>query len=127
MLGCPGCYVEHADRHLSESRWLGPEENIGLSVCLWKKKTSGLRPGGIRADVGDGMRISRRFLISRGDDIFAVLRSHKKCRIRKCAGREAEVRQIGREKAEFLGEVHPKSLQHDARYFPLFCSSFERM
>jgi hypothetical protein len=34
----------------------GPQENIGLSVRLGKKK-SGFRPGGIRADVGDGMRI----------------------------------------------------------------------
>jgi len=51
---------------------------------------------------------------------FGVLRSHKKCRILKRAGREAEVRQIGREKAGFLGEVHLQSIQHHARYFPLF-------
>jgi hypothetical protein len=49
-------------------------------------------------------------------NFFGVLRSHKKCRILKRAGREAEVRQIGREKAEFLGEVRPASLQ----YFSLF-------
>ncbi len=58
---------------------------------------------------------------------FAVLRSHQKCRILKRAGREAEVRQIGREKAEFLGEMRPESLQHHARYFPFFLSLFERM
>ncbi len=51
---------------------------------------------------------------------FGVLRSHKKCRILKRGGREAEVRRIGREKAEFLTNMHPQCLQHHARYFPLF-------
>ncbi len=49
-----------------------------------------------------------------------MLRSHTKSRIPKRAGREAEVCQIGREKAEFLGEVRPESLQHHAQYFSLF-------
>ena len=43
----------------------GPEENIGLSVCLRKQKLR-LEASGIRADVGDGMRVLQRFLISRG-------------------------------------------------------------
>ena len=49
----------------------------GASSCLAQKKTlvypsvsenknSGLRPGGIRADVGDGLRVLRRFFISPG-------------------------------------------------------------
>jgi hypothetical protein len=42
-----------------------PEENIGLSVCLRKQKLR-LEASGIRADVGDGMRVLQRFLISRG-------------------------------------------------------------
>ncbi len=46
--------------------------------------------------------------------------SQNMCRILKRAGREAEVRQIGREKAEFLREVHPESPQHHAQYFSLF-------
>ncbi len=52
--------------------------------------------------------------------ILGVLRSHKICRILKRAGHEAEVRQIGQETAAFHREVHPKSIQHHARYFPLF-------
>ncbi len=103
----------------------GPEENIGLSVCLRKQK--------LRLEARGnwiGCRPWNAGFAAFSDQLwwmifFGVLRSHKKSRIRKCAGREAEVRQIGREKAEFLGEVHPKKLQHDARYFPLFCSSFE--
>ena len=48
--------------------------------------------------------------------VFGVLRSHKKCWTLKCAGREAEVRQIRREKAEFLKEIHPKRFQHHVWY-----------
>ena len=103
----------------------GPEENIGPSVRLSKKK---LRLEA-RVNSGECRRWNAVFEAFSDQSCwmrsFGVLRSHKKCRILKRAGREAEVRQIGREKAEFLGEVHPKKLQHDARYFPLFCSLFE--
>ena len=103
----------------------GPEENIGLSVCLRKQKlrleARGNWAGCRRWNAGFAAFSDQSWWMI----FFGVVRSHKKCRIRKCAGREAEVRQIGREKAEFLGEVHPKSIQHDARYFPLFCSLFE--
>ncbi len=55
---------------------------------------------------------------------FCVLRSHKLCRILKCAGREAEVRRIGREKAEFLGELHPKVFRAMAEILDVrFCSN----
>ena len=127
MLGCPGCCVEHADRPLSASSCLAQKKTL-VYPSVSENKNSGLRPGGIGPDVGHGMRVLRRFLISCGGRYFLVCWDlTKKCRIRKCAGREAEVRQIGREKAEFLGEVGPKSPQQHARYFPPFCSLFERM
>jgi hypothetical protein len=53
---------------------------------------------------------------------FGVLRSHKICRILKRAGREAEVRQIRREKAEFLTKMHLKCIQHQAQYVPWYFS-----
>jgi hypothetical protein len=105
----------------------GPEENIGLSVCLRKQKLrleAWGNSGGCRRWTAG---FAAFFYQSWWMIFFGVVRSHKKCRIRKCAGREVEVRQIGREKAEFLGDVGPKSPQQHARYFPLFCSLFERM
>jgi hypothetical protein len=53
---------------------------------------------------------------------FGVVRSHKKCPIRKCAGREAEVRQIRQEKAEFRTKMHLKCIQHQAQYVPWYFS-----
>jgi hypothetical protein len=98
----------------------GPEENIGLSVCLWKKKLrleARVHWGGCKPWNADFEAFSDQFCWMR---CFGVLRSHKICRILKRAGREEEVRQIGREKAAFLREVHPKNIQHHARYFPPF-------
>jgi hypothetical protein len=105
---------------LFEHQAVWQEENIGLSVCLSKKK---LRLEA-RVNSGECRRWNAVFEAFSDQSCwmrsFGVLRSHKKCRILKRAGHEAEVRQIRREKAEFLGEVHPKSIQHHARYFPLF-------
>jgi len=57
------------------------------------------------------------------DEIFfGVLRSHKKCRILKRAGHEAEVRQIGREKQNFSQKcTHSAfSTMHDVFLFSVF-------
>jgi hypothetical protein len=97
-----------------------PRRNIGPSVRLWKKK---LR---LEARVNSGECRRWNAVFEEFSDqscwmrSFGVLRSHKKCRILKRAGREAEVRRIGREKAAFQGEVRPESLQHHAQYFPVF-------
>jgi hypothetical protein len=105
----------------------GPEENIGPSVRLSKKK---LRLEA-RVNSGECRRWNAVFEAFSDQSCwmrsFGVLRSHKKCRILKRAGHEAEVRQIGREKEHFWERCTRKAFSTMHDIFLFFCSSFERI
>ena len=84
----------------------------------WARRVSG---GWFRRRSADSEALSAQLAWIR---IFGVLRSYQKCRFLEFAGREAEMRQIGREKAEFLWRCTQKILEPCLMYCVfVYCSN----
>jgi hypothetical protein len=122
ILGSHACVlcmcVEHADRLFSAStsnlvrrKYRSIRLSLKKKLRLWGQGELGLMQAMERGFRGVFCSVGL-------DEIFWLAKiSEKWSNSRTCCWREAEVCQIGREKAYFLRKVHTESLQHHVWYF----------